>query len=77
MSFLTKNGDGLLSHLILLYPEENNDPSDCYSFSRNDCYEFMVLYLQGMEEEEQEYGPIHHMEHLMFHIVEEGKILNH
>ncbi|MFJ7859007.1 hypothetical protein ACIQZM_14045 [Peribacillus sp. NPDC097206] len=37
-------------HLILLYPEENNDPSDCYSFSRNDCYEFMVLYLQGMEE---------------------------
>lgn len=42
----------------------------------------MALYLQGMDEVEveneedddnEEYGPIHHLAHLMFHIVEEGK----
>lgn len=77
--FDAESGDGDLSHLVLHYPEENKDPSDCYSFSKNDFYEFMALYLQGLEQEEEElgeeeeYGPIHHLAHLMFHIVEEGK----
>jgi hypothetical protein len=71
-----------LSHLVLQYEEDNQDPSDCYSFTKNDFYEFMALYLQGMDEVEvedeedddnEEYGPIHHLAHLMFHIVEEGK----
>ncbi|MGE7602870.1 cytosolic protein [Peribacillus sp. NPDC097675] len=76
--FDAENEGGDLSHLVLHYPEESKDPSDCYSFSRNDFYEFMALYLQGLEEEEEGeeeevYGPIHHLAHLMFHIVDEGK----
>ncbi|WP_258833903.1 cytosolic protein [Peribacillus frigoritolerans] len=80
--FDAEDDEGDLSHLVLQYEEDNQDPSDCYSFTKNDFYEFMALYLQGMEEVEvedeedddnEEYGPIHHLAHLMFHIVEEGK----
>ncbi|MGE7184442.1 cytosolic protein [Peribacillus sp. NPDC006672] len=79
--FDAEDDEGDLSHLVLQYEEDNQDPSDCYSFSKNDFYEFMALYLQGMDEVEdveddqdnEEYGPIHHLAHLMFHIVEEGK----
>ncbi|ASS96923.1 hypothetical protein [Peribacillus simplex] len=80
--FDAENDEGDLSHLVLQYEEDNQDPSDCYSFTKNDFYEFMALYLQGMDEVEvedeedddnEEYGPIHHLAHLMFHIVEEGK----
>ncbi|WP_338469513.1 cytosolic protein [Niallia sp. XMNu-256] len=68
------------SHLILQYDEDNEDPSACYAFQKDDYYEFMALYLNDLEfqeeeeteEEEQEYGPIHHLAHLLFHIVEEG-----
>ncbi len=80
--FDAEDDEGDLSHLVLQYEEGNQDPSDCYSFTKNDFYEFMALYLQGMDEVEvedeedddnAEYGPIHHLAHLMFHIVEEGK----
>ncbi|WHY95185.1 cytosolic protein [Peribacillus simplex] len=80
--FDAEDDEGDLSHLVLQYEEDSQDPSDCYSFTKNDFYEFMALYLQGMyevevEDEEdddnEEYGPIHHLAHLMFHIVEEGK----
>ncbi|MEF2096573.1 cytosolic protein [Bacillus sp. CFBP9009] len=80
--FDAEDDEGDLSHLVLQYEEDKQDPSDCYSFTKNDFYEFMALYLQGMDEVEvedeedddnEEYGPIHHLAHLMFHIVEEGK----
>ncbi|WP_428908377.1 cytosolic protein [Niallia sp. Krafla_26] len=72
---------GAQSHLVLQYEEDNKDPIGCYGFQKNDFYEFMALYLNDLEfqdeeesdEEEQEYGPIHHLAHLLFHIVEEGK----
>ncbi|WP_144527716.1 cytosolic protein [Peribacillus simplex] len=80
--FDAEDDEGDLSHLVLQYEEDSQDPSDCYSFTKNDFYEFMALYLQGMDEVEveneedddnEEYGPIHHLAHLMFHIIEEGK----
>src|SRR3954452_19891363 len=74
--------DGNLSYMVLQYEEDNEDPVGCYSFQLKDFYEFMALYLNDLElneeadeEEEQEYGPIHHLAHLLFHIVEAGKDL--
>jgi hypothetical protein len=70
-----------LSYLVLQYDEDNEDPVGCYSFQLKDFYEFMALFLNDLEfneetdEEEEEYGPIHHLAHLLFHIVEEGKDL--
>src|SRR3954465_3279331 len=75
--------DGNLSYMVLQYEEDNEDPAGCYSFQLKDFYEFMALFLSDLqfsgeeaeEEEEQEYGPIHHLAHLLFHIVEAGKDL--
>lgn len=71
-----------LSDMVLQYEEENEDPAACYSFQLKDFYEFMALFLNDMEfneeedeEDDEEYGPIHHLAHLLFHIVEEGKDL--
>ncbi len=74
--------DGAISYMVLQYEEDSEDPSACYAFQLSDFYEFMALYLNDLEfneemseEEEEEYGPIHHLAHLLFHIVEEGKDL--
>lgn len=73
--------DGNLSYMVLQYEEDNEDPIGCYSFQLKDFYEFMALFLNDMdfdeesEGEEEEYGSIHHLAHLLFHIVEEGKDL--
>ncbi|WP_110928028.1 cytosolic protein [Bacillus massiliglaciei] len=66
--------DGDLSYMVVQYEETNEDPSGYYSFAKDDFYEFMALYLQGINEEEdsEEYGPIHHLAHLLHHILEEG-----
>ncbi|WP_342042553.1 cytosolic protein [Bacillus sp. OTU2372] len=74
--------DGNLSYMVLQYEDDNEDPVGCYSFQLKDFYEFMALFLNDLEfdqeteeEEDQEYGPIHHLAHLLFHIVEAGKNL--
>ncbi|WP_413307700.1 cytosolic protein [Bacillus sp. 1P10SD] len=72
--------DGNLSYMVLQYEEENEEPSACYSFQLKDFYEFMALYLNDIDyeetgEEEQEYGAMQHLAHLIFHIVEEGRDL--
>ncbi|HYK73222.1 MAG TPA: cytosolic protein [Pseudoneobacillus sp.] len=79
--FDAEDEDGNVSHMLLQYEEENEDPAACYSFQMKDFYEFMALYLNDLEfneevnenEEEEVHGPIHHLAHLLYHIVEEGQ----
>lgn len=74
--------DGDLSYLMLQYEEDSEDPKSCYSFEMKDFYEFITLYLQGVDdfpeddEEDDSYGPIHHLAHLLFHVAEEGESIN-
>lgn len=76
--FDAEDADGVISYMVLQYEEDNEEPVACYSFQLKDFYEFMALYLsdlgynEEMDEEDEEYGPIHHLAHLLFHIVEEG-----
>ncbi len=69
------NGNEL--YLVLRYEEEDS-PKDIYSFELREFYEFMALYLSEMyfdddiEEEEEAYGPVHHLAHLLYHIYEDG-----
>ncbi|WP_251549920.1 cytosolic protein [Neobacillus muris] len=71
--------DGAISYMILHYEEGNEDPAGCYAFQLSDFYEFMALFLQDLnyqeetEEDEAEYGPIHHLAHLIFHVVDAGR----
>ncbi len=73
------DSEGKVSYLVLQYEEENEEPSACYGFELQAFYEFVALYLNDLEyneevnEEEEEYGPIHHLAHLLYHIVEAGK----
>ena len=34
---------------------------------------FKMNWMKKMKRKNQEYGPIHHLAHLLFHIVEDGK----
>ncbi|MDQ0218841.1 cytosolic protein [Peribacillus cavernae] len=75
-----EDDDGDLSYLVLQYEEESEEPSACYSFGMKDFYEFMALFLQDAyfyeeseEEQEEEFGPVHHLAHLLHHITEAGK----
>lgn len=77
--FDAEDADGRESYLVLQYEDDNEDPSACYGFKLKDFYQFTALFLNDMEfsdetddEEEEEYGPIHHLAHLLFHIVEQG-----
>ncbi|WP_338447867.1 cytosolic protein [Niallia oryzisoli] len=75
--------DGSESYMVLQYEDESEDPSACYGFDLRDFYQFTALYLndlefqdervEGEDEGEDTYTPIHHLAHLMYHIVEEGK----
>jgi hypothetical protein len=73
--------EGKESYLMLHYEGDNEEPSGCYRFELKDFYEFAALHLNDLEfrdeldeeDDDEEYGPIHHLAHLMFHIVEEGK----
>ncbi|MFC3884167.1 cytosolic protein [Bacillus songklensis] len=70
------DAEGAESYLVLHFEGENEEPSACYEFELKDFYQFMALYLNDIqldvEADEEEYGPIHHLAHLMFHIIEEG-----
>lgn len=80
--FDSEDNKGNVSHLLLQYEDESEDPIACYSFAMKDYYEFMALYLNDLEfidetgdQEEVELGEgnsIHHLVHLLFHIIEEG-----
>ncbi|MFB6466182.1 cytosolic protein [Cytobacillus sp. Hz8] len=70
------------SYLVLHYEEDQEDPIGCYSFELQDFYQFCALHLNDLEfqdeisdeeEELDEHSPIHHLAHLMYHIIEEGK----
>jgi len=75
--------DGAISHMMLQYEEGHEEASACYSFRMEDFYEFMALYLYDMQfseeseeedgEGEEEYSPIHHLAHILFHITEEAR----
>jgi hypothetical protein len=76
--FDAEDAEGNVSYLVLQYEEDNEDPSACYGFELKDFYEFIALYLNDLEfgdeesGDEEEYGPIHHLAHLLYHVVEEG-----
>jgi hypothetical protein len=75
--------DGTVSYMVLQYEEDHEEPVACYAFQLSDFYEFMALYLNDLEfsdeiddeDDDEAYGPIHHLAHLLFHIVEEGRDL--
>jgi hypothetical protein len=78
--FDAEDSEGKESYLVLHYEDEQEEPSGCYSFELRDFYQFAALHLNDLEfrdeiqeDEEEEYGPIHHLAHLMYHIIEEGK----
>ncbi|WP_019155822.1 hypothetical protein [Robertmurraya massiliosenegalensis] len=77
--FDAEDEEGKESYLVLHYEDEQEEPSSCYGFELKDFYQFIALHLNDLEfhdeqeEEEEEYGPIHHLAHLMYHIIEEGK----
>jgi hypothetical protein len=82
--FDAEDEDGDLSYLVFQYEENSEEPIACFSFEMKDFYEFAALYLQGMadyeqseeEEDDEEYGPIHHLAHLLFHVVDSGEDVN-
>ncbi|MBP2239472.1 hypothetical protein J2Z40_000025 [Cytobacillus eiseniae] len=74
--------NGEESYMVLQYEEDNEDPTACYAFELKDFYQFAALHLNDLEfneenelqeEDEEAYSPIHHLAHLMYHIVEDGK----
>lgn len=82
--FDAEDNEGKESYLVLQYEEENEDPSACFGFELKDFYQFCALHLNDLEfqdeaeeeeddDKEEAYSPIHHLAHLLYHIVEEGK----
>ncbi|MEK5055492.1 cytosolic protein [Niallia circulans] len=76
--FDAEDEQGKESYLVLQYEEEKEEPTACFSFQLKDFYQFVALHLNDLqyeegEEEEEDFGPIHYLAHLMHHIVEDGK----
>ncbi|WP_409298841.1 cytosolic protein [Peribacillus sp. SCS-26] len=75
-----EDADGDISYMIVQFEGESETPKAYYSFTLEDFYEFTALFLSGQseaeEDEEQEYGPLQHLGHLLHHIIEEGQSLN-
>ena len=77
--FDAEDAEGNDQYLMLQYEGDHEEPSACYGFDLKLYYQFLALYLNDLEfqgetnEEEEEYGPIHHLAHLLYHIVEDGK----
>lgn len=80
--------NGKESYMVLHYEGEEEEPDACYAFELKDFYQFAALHLNDLEfneeleedeeeeeEEEEIYTPIHHLAHLMYHIIEEGKTI--
>ncbi|MBN6885715.1 hypothetical protein ACUXCC_001522 [Cytobacillus horneckiae] len=71
--------DGNESYMVLHYEGDEEEPSAVYGFELKDFYQFAALHLNDLEfneehdEEDDVYGPIHQLAHLMYHIVEDGK----
>lgn len=73
--------NGKESYFALRYEGDEEDPSDIYSFDLKDFYDLMSLFMSQMyfdeenedDGEEEAYGPVHHLAHLLYHIVEEGQ----
>jgi len=70
--------EGKESYHVLRFEEENEEPSDYYSFELKDFYQFLALFMSQMyveddEEDEEAYEPVQHLAHLLFHIVESGE----
>src|SRR3954470_1361352 len=51
--FDAEDADGVVSHMVLQYEEDSEDPNACYSFQMKDFYEFMALYLNDLEFNEE------------------------
>ncbi|WP_062356883.1 hypothetical protein [Bacillus kwashiorkori] len=72
-----EDNEGKESFFALRYEEEEEVPSDYYRFELKDFYDMMALFMSQMyvedEEEADNYGPIHHLAHLLHHIVEDGQ----
>ncbi|MED5102620.1 cytosolic protein [Niallia circulans] len=76
--FDAEDEHGKESYLVLQYEEEKEEPTACFSFQLKDFYQFVALHLNDLqyeegEEEEEDFGPIHYLAHIMHHIVEDGK----
>jgi hypothetical protein len=75
-----EDANGKESYLALRYEEDADDPSDIYSFELKDFYDFMALFMSQMyfdedndDGEEEAYGPVHHLAHLLHHILSDGQ----
>lgn len=81
--FDAEDDKGVESYLVLQYEDDSDDPLACYSFELKDFYQFTALFLNDLEfademdeeneeEDEHVHGPIEHLAHLLYHIVDEG-----
>ncbi|MCU9595075.1 cytosolic protein [Caldibacillus thermolactis] len=72
-----EDGEGNESYHIIRYEEDREEPSDYYSLELKDFYDLIALFMSQTyiddNDEEDSYGPVHHLAHLLFHIVDSGK----
>lgn len=75
-----EDGEGNESYHALRFEEDSEEPTDYYSFELKDFYDLMSLFMSQMyvqeedeDGEEEAYGPVHHLAHLLFHIFESGE----